>query len=463
MTENSGFLQAVFDGKPEGDYILVWTKRGQEKQSAWFTDPLKAERYAIAQADRDTWFGVALSPADYGPTFRCKSDQVTGIGGLWADLDVLDPAHKAMNLCPNKTEALKLLHRLPLLPTVVVDSGHGLQPYWLFKEPWLFETPGDRQAARELEEAWLETIRTYAPGWTVDGVADLARILRVPGTTNHKGVPVSVNILENSGPRYDPSEFEEYLRTPAKQSRTETASETKPGTGLGGTYWLARAIKKANAGNRHEVGKWLAVQLRAARLSLSDALLFMDQYADHCEGLGPCDELAREHMAKLLDWAYGIVNFDKKPATLATQIPEEPEYLKLAPLEFIEAPPEEQEWLSDAPHTVESLTRGDTNTGFTPPMGSKPIAQTSSWADIQESLASIVWEWPRWLARGIVHILVGQTGKGKSSVALAIASRYLTGDPWPVLHNSPRKSVRSCGLRARRRRPSTCSACDSGV
>jgi hypothetical protein len=97
---------------------------------------------------------------------------------------------------------------------------------------------------------------------------------------------------------------------------------------------------------------------------------------------------------------------------------------------------DEPEWMRDAPRSeppddTEPLTQGATNTGFTPPMGTKPIAQTSSWADIQESLASIVWEWPRWLARGIVHILVGQTGKGKSSVALAIASRYLTGDPWP--------------------------------
>jgi hypothetical protein len=431
MIDNTGFLHTVFEGKPESDYILVWTMLGQHKQSKWFTDPVQAEAYALAQKDRDTWFGIGLSPSDYGSALRCKSDQVTGIGGLWADLDVLDPAHKAMNLCPNKAAAMELLHRLPLIPTVVVDSGHGLQPYWLFKEPWVFETAEDRRAARELEDGWLETIRTYAPDWALDGVADLARILRVPGSINHKGAPVMVNIIEHSGPRYDPSEIVEYLRIPEKRARVVRSDESPSGNILGGSYWLSRAIKRANAGNRHETGKWLAVQLRAAQLTLSDAQLIMDQYAAHCEELGSCDEPAHEHMAKLLDWAYEILNFEKKPVTPTREIPEEPEYLRSAPLEFIEAPPEEPDWLGEQPHTVDLLTQGTTNTGFTPPKGTKPIAQTSSWADIQESLASIVWEWPRWLARGIVHILVGQTGKGKSSVALAIASRYLTGNPWP--------------------------------
>ncbi len=348
------FLQTLFDGKAELDYLLVWTMLGEAKHSAWFTDPGEAERYAIAKQDRNTWFGVGLSPADYGPSFRCKADQVSAIAGLWADLDVLDPAHIAKNLCPSKMAALDLLHRLPLVPTVVVDSGHGLQAYWLFKELWRFDTSDERQEARALEESWLETMRTYAADWAIDSVGDLARVLRMPGTMNYKtpGAPAPVKIIENSGPRYDPSEFEEFLRAPATQAQRELGEQSHTSKGLDGEYWVRKYCREAQPGNRHETGKKLATQLRAAGLSLADASLFMDQYAEHCENLGACDEPATEHMATILTWAYGLQNFDKTPAFPGNgETLTEPDYLQDAPLSY-EAPPPVDKQSAEIPRIV---------------------------------------------------------------------------------------------------------------
>jgi putative DNA primase/helicase len=157
----------------------------------------------------------------------------------------------------------------------------------------------------------------------------------MPGTVNCKlpDAPVEVKILENGGPRWDPAELAEYLRAPAARPQREPELAGEPassGEVLGGAYWLAQAERKA-PGGRHNAGKDLAVQLRAAGLSYADAATWMERFAAHCEELGPCVEPAREHMARLLDWAYDLANFDKTPATAGGALPVEPEYLQDAP------------------------------------------------------------------------------------------------------------------------------------
>lgn len=43
----------------------------------------------------------------------------------------------------------------------------------------------------------------------------------------------------------------------------------------------------------------------------------------------------------------------------------------------------------------------------------------------------IQWLWPGWLARGKMHILAGQAGLGKTTLALSLAAIVSTGDSWP--------------------------------
>ncbi|MDA8391067.1 MAG: AAA family ATPase [Gammaproteobacteria bacterium] len=43
----------------------------------------------------------------------------------------------------------------------------------------------------------------------------------------------------------------------------------------------------------------------------------------------------------------------------------------------------------------------------------------------------INWLWPGWLAAGKMHILGGQTGTGKTTIALALAAALTTGGRWP--------------------------------
>ena len=76
--------------------------------------------------------------------------------------------HAAQNLPPDIQSAEGLLPP-GLLPSVVVDSGHGLHAYWLFKEPW--DIDGDSERAEAVNT--LRRLQGYARreaakrGWTV--------------------------------------------------------------------------------------------------------------------------------------------------------------------------------------------------------------------------------------------------------------------------------------------------------
>jgi hypothetical protein len=55
----------------------------------------------------------------------------------------------------------------------------------------------------------------------------------------------------------------------------------------------------------------------------------------------------------------------------------------------------------------------------------------STWGDLDNMIGPISWDWPDWLAKGFLNILVGMTGEGKSLLSLRICGCYLLGWPWP--------------------------------
>ncbi len=65
-------------------------------------------------------------------------------------------------------------------PSVVVDSGGGYQAYWLFDDTFVLASDADRERAASLQKRWVMFVCGDP------SVHDLRRILRVPGTHNHK-------------------------------------------------------------------------------------------------------------------------------------------------------------------------------------------------------------------------------------------------------------------------------------
>ncbi len=186
-----------------------------EKRSRLFPDPGEAGRYAQSlSGTRNVYFGLALMGGQ--PKGRGTLDDTAAIGALWADIDIAGGAHQRRDLPPTLDDARGLLTTLPLRPSIVVDSGHGLHPYWLLKEPWVFDTPEERDRAAQLAKGWHGAIcaAAAARGWFIENLGDLTRVLRLPGTMNVKvpDQPVEVRILEHHpGLRYAPDDFEPYL------------------------------------------------------------------------------------------------------------------------------------------------------------------------------------------------------------------------------------------------------------
>jgi hypothetical protein len=216
------FLADLWDTKGDG-YILLWCYDGDKlKESHWFTTSEAAATFLDRVAARRVNFyvGVGLSPKDYGLNARCLKKDITGIAGMFLDIDIQSPEHKKKNLPSTIEEAKTLLTAIELQPTYIIHSGHGLQAWWLFREVWTFDSATERADAEQLEKRFIYFFKAAAKqrGWDVDSVFNLDRVLRVPGTTNYKGTPVPVDVLERNEVRWNPSDFEEILPEIAKDT-----------------------------------------------------------------------------------------------------------------------------------------------------------------------------------------------------------------------------------------------------
>jgi hypothetical protein len=251
----SAFLRALWPDPPDG-YLLIWLLKGEK--SLWFRadGPDAAATAAVEQADHTcVYFGCGLSPRNYGPKKRCKANDIIALPGLWGDVDVRGAAHKKEVLPPNLNAARQLIYEMPLPPSLLVLSGHGIQPWWLFKEAWVFADEGDRQYAGELIRRWQGHLHRLGElrGWDIDSTPDLARVLRLPGTLNRKLedaiVPVAVDILEQHIRRYDPADLRDALpEESASRNGFGSAHRRSP------EDWERVAADGVHEGDRHTTG-----------------------------------------------------------------------------------------------------------------------------------------------------------------------------------------------------------------
>lgn len=227
------FMQIFGETVGKDARLSIFTLPGQVSRR--FEIVGEAAQYAVDNIDRDVYFGLSLVAGN--PSGRGTLGDMAGIGGLWADIDVAGPGHKKKGLPSSIQQAReKILDRLGLPPTLTVWSGHGLQCYWLFQEPWLWHAGGMAQA-KKLSERWGQTIRFRAAeaGLEVDSVFDLTRVFRVPGTFNRKDPdnPIAVKVIEfHDDRRYDPESFDDYLIDveATTEARAATEVEAVPAT-----------------------------------------------------------------------------------------------------------------------------------------------------------------------------------------------------------------------------------------
>ena len=186
------FLGWLWEGA-EGLYgeIRVIMRDGKVDQ-VFFPIPYDDEIIASMMADdaigRDVYIGV-VPRIRYGG----KAEDVSGATQIiWADVD-------AKHHGDSKQLALAAILDFPVPPSVIVDSGHGFHCYWK-----LDHLIGWDQA--------IDIMKGIAKRIGGDAVYDRARILRLPGTHNHKdGDKVPVRLIRfDTTLRYSATDFDEF-------------------------------------------------------------------------------------------------------------------------------------------------------------------------------------------------------------------------------------------------------------
>lgn len=199
------WLDKLYGGSP-GYFTVCAFDKGRIVSTKWYaTSEIARAARTIehASASYDIYVSVATHVEPQTGKSRGSTKTVQSIAGFWSDLDIGTEGHKAATF-PNpkdEAEALSILDGLPE-PSAVLHSGGGLQAWWFFDEPWTFT---DSTEAASASDAWQRLLieRAEARGLHVDSVGDLPRILRVPGTQNHKlGTPRPVQLRQDDGPAH---------------------------------------------------------------------------------------------------------------------------------------------------------------------------------------------------------------------------------------------------------------------
>lgn len=204
VREAERYLQTLRDSAPRDTFFDVRyrTDHGFAQFFNDIDDPSTAETITQLGETTDVYIGVGAREQHRG-----RREDVAPTAMVWADCDT--------------PESIQALQEVSPPPTMIVKSGTGenAHAYWALTEPVSHDT---------LEE----TNRAIADTLGADRKStDAARILRPPGTSNHKHDPSQpVQLTEHTQNRYDPQEIIQALPEPAPPEPATQTPEHKPPT-----------------------------------------------------------------------------------------------------------------------------------------------------------------------------------------------------------------------------------------
>lgn len=181
------FFNALYNGT-EHDIELRALPSGKQLFTT-STNTAQIEKFIKEHIGENLYFGVCTREGQKG-----NKEAAREVPALWVDIDYKD-------FPGGEEEAKEFLKTFHIPPSIVVNTGNGLHLYWLFKEP---------EKARPQIEAYLKGLTKKMRGDIK--AAELARILRIPGTFNQKNnqkKPVRLIELDTKL-RYNLSDFEDF-------------------------------------------------------------------------------------------------------------------------------------------------------------------------------------------------------------------------------------------------------------
>jgi putative DNA primase/helicase len=218
------FLTELYGTLDNDYYMTLWSKT--TKSTTWLSiSDLQAiaDQSIAMSASEDMFYGMGLAskPSDG----RVTADEVVVLPCLWVDIDLRDERHS--DAPETILDALKFVDGLPFEPSIIVKSGRGLHVYLVLREPFIIESAEDRKQLKEISAGFQKYVRDRA-GFKIDATHDISRILRLPGTINHKyDVPETVEVIASSTARYNLSDFAEYAVEVSTNERTSKFKRNK--------------------------------------------------------------------------------------------------------------------------------------------------------------------------------------------------------------------------------------------
>ncbi len=216
MTTTAEFLAALF-GQEEAGWVNVLRQHPATDDAPtrmevlWAPVGEAATAFAALPAGIDTWVGCATRLANTGSQ-RGGVAACYRVPALWVDMDWDHPVHAAEpgTLCRDLNHALQVLGMFVIAPTYVVNSGHGLQAWYVLTEALEAQEYNEEWRARWT--ATWERVGAQA-GVHVDPVFNVDRVMRLPGTQNVKqgSCGPMVEILPQQGPTWGLEELDDLL------------------------------------------------------------------------------------------------------------------------------------------------------------------------------------------------------------------------------------------------------------
>jgi Primase C terminal 1 (PriCT-1) len=249
------FFEALFAGS-DGGVVELRALPSKATHFSAVADPAVRRGFIARYVPRENlYLGVAVRKDGSSGA----AENLAALGALFVDLDFKHTP---------ELETREKVAAFPVQPTLVVHTGGGLHVYYGLREPFALAD----DAARDSVKTLLRRLGRALGGDL--SAAEPARVLRVPGTFNHKPEygtprPVVLELCEPSG-RYNLSELEEWL-PPAPP-------EDSPGTPF------EMPVAKVGQGERNALLFRLARSLKAKGLTPAAILA-----AARAENQAKCD------------------------------------------------------------------------------------------------------------------------------------------------------------------------------
>ncbi len=384
-----------------GKWQHFWTN--PPKASIWFPagKPVDIPKDAV-----NVYFGVhpvreipktnSKGEAAKPKSVRTQVEYVAAINTLFSEFD------------QDKGATLEVIENLTPRPSVVISSGGGWHCYWLLENPFILDGPEALERAKQAQYGWVE----YTGG--DGGAKDLARVLRVPGTLNHKYDPP--RLVEPIWMEFDRLYQLDELETqiPAKPAPIALNNGYHPPAGTDLTVWAAGLLQRLDPWRCDQYQEWVNVGMALSELG-SDGLTLWENWSNGSPKFTPgeCGEKWKTFkpgngltLGSLYHWAKeddpgGM----RAPARVQTADPE-------VPANFIEG--ETVNYSIASPILEEAATKQEIKTVWT-------LAELLS-TDFPD---------PQWAVPDLIPVglsfLAGRPKLGKSWLALQLAHAVGTG------------------------------------